>query len=408
MVWTPQRLTQVALSMAWAEGQTLTARWEQAVEAAEDLREHWRLGTSYSGFAEALVRESPRLTTALQRRFQRLLRTRCGAAWQRHGWLAFAVDGTRIEAPRVQANEVGLGCAGREKSAPQVFLTVLWHMGTSLPWDYRLGPGTDSEQSHLQAMVPALPAAALLVADAGFVSYDLCRQLLEGQQAFLLRVGSNRTLLTDLGYAHDEQTDRVYLWPHAHRHAPPLVLRLIRLTPGEQTVYLLTNVLEPEVLSEEAAAQFFAGRWGEEVFYRSYKQTLQRRSVLSRTPETCLAEVRWTLLGLWLLGLMTVSRLIDAGAPEPWRWSAAQSRDAARRGLRGSRPRRRRWRNLHRDLSQAAPDRYRRVGSKQARNYPRKKREQPPGPPKIKPATAQEIQRAARLPPPPLPLRWTA
>src|SRR4051794_9471661 len=46
-------------------------------------------------------------------------------------------------------------------------------------------------------------------------------------------------------------------------------------------------------------------RWGIEVFYRSCKQTLERRRCLSRTPETCQAEVQWLLLGVWLLGLMT-------------------------------------------------------------------------------------------------------
>jgi hypothetical protein len=40
---------------------------------------------------------------------------------------------------------------------------------------------------------------------------------------------------------------------------------------------------------------------------------MQRRKLLSRTAATCLAEVQWTLLGLWLLGLMTVLRLIGQG-----------------------------------------------------------------------------------------------
>ena len=35
---------------------------------------------------------------------------------------AFAVDGTRIETPHTAQNEDGLGCAGRDKTAPQVFL----------------------------------------------------------------------------------------------------------------------------------------------------------------------------------------------------------------------------------------------------------------------------------------------
>jgi len=93
---------------------------------------------------------------------------------------------------------------------------------------------------------------------------------------------------------------------------------------------LLTNVLDPTQLTDEEAAMLYAMRWGEEVFYRSHKQTMQRRKLLSRRPATCLAEAQWTLLGLWLLGLMTVSRLIGAGT-DPLEMSVARARDAVRR-----------------------------------------------------------------------------
>ncbi len=158
-----------------------------------------------------------------------------------------------------------------------------------------------------------MPADALVVADAGFVGYVLCRRLLRHRRHFLLRVGSNITLLKDLGYYHEERDGLVYLWPQKHRSCRPLVLRLIVLRHGVQDVYLLTDVLDLTELTDAEAATLFGMRWGEEVFYRSYKQTLQRRTLLSRTAATCLAEAQWTLLGLWLLGLMTVSRLVEAG-----------------------------------------------------------------------------------------------
>jgi hypothetical protein len=142
------------------------------------------------------------------------------------------------------------------------------------------------------------------------------------------------------------------------------------------------------------------------VFYRSYKQTMQRRKLLSRTAATCLAEVHWTLLGLWLLGLMTVSRLAAAGS-DPLESSVARARDAVRQALRDRRSRRG-SRSLDAALRAAVKDGYVRHGSKAARNYPRKKREKPPGPPKIQSATEAEVKRARKLPPPEIPLRWTA
>jgi hypothetical protein len=392
--------------MAWDEGQILATRFEHACQAAHDLHRHWKLGTSYSGFTAALVPWTMPLTEAIKRRFQRQMRRVAGAFWRRGRWTAVAADGTRIETPHTEANEVGLGCAGKDKTTPQVFLTVLWHMGLGLPWDYRVGPGTASERTHLKQMVPALPPEALVVADAGFIGYGLGLRLLHHGKHFLLRVGGNITLLKDLGYYHEERDGLVYLWPQKHRRCRPLVLRLIVLRHGKQDVSLLTDVLDPAQLTDAEAATLFGMRWGEEVFYRSYKQTLQRRRLLSRTAATCLAEVQWTLLGLWLLGLMTVSRLVGAGV-DPLAFSVARARDAVRYALRGKRPRRG-PRSLDAAFRAAVKDGYIRHTSKAARNYPRKKREKPPGPPKIRSAKPAEVKRAQKLPPPDIPLRWTA
>lgn len=392
--------------MAWDEGQALTARFEHACQAAHDLHRHWKLGTSYSGFTAALVPWTMPLTEAIKRRFQRQMRQVAGAFWQRDRWTAVAADGTRIETPHTGANEAGLGCAGRDKTTPQVFLTVLWHMGLGVPWDYRVGPGTASERTHLKQMVPELPPEALVVADAGFVGYGLCLRLLRHGKHFLLRVGGNITLLKGLGYYHEERDGLVYLWPQKHRRCRPLVLRRIVLRHGKQDVYLLTDVLDPAQLTDAEAATLFGMRWGQEVFYRSYKQTLQRRKLLSRTAACCLAEAQWTLLGLWLLGLMTVSRLVATGI-DPLEFSVARARDAVRQALRDRRPRRS-GRSLDATLRAAVKDGYARYGSKAARNYPRKKREKPPGPPEIKSATEAEVKRARKLPPPEIPSRWTA
>jgi len=387
--------------MAWDEGQTLLARWEHAKDAALAWHPSWKLGTSYSGFTEALTRGSDALLGPIKARLRRCMLHIAPRHTRRLGWWAFAVDGTRLETPHVVANEAGLGCAGREKTGPQVFVTTLWHMGTGLPWDFRTGPGTDSERRHLETMVDDLPDRSLLVGDAGFAGYQLCRKIHDSGRFFLFRVGSNITLLTELGYEYQEHDGRVYLWPQKRRDQPPLVLRLIRLARGKQTVYLLTNVLWPQDLSEEEAAILYEMRWGIEVFYRSCKQTLTRRRLASRTPATCLVEAQWTLVGIWLLGLMTVDQLAQRGV-DPLEISFAKARDAVRRAMRRATSTPLRFRGsrrglLRRELAAAVKDRYRRRHPKHARNYPRKKRERPPGPPKIRSATLHEQSLAKQL-----------
>ena len=395
--------------MSWDEGQTLTARWDHAGTAAHDRHPHWKLGASYSGFTEALVRETPRMLEPLKGRFRREMQALPGHAWKVGGWLAFAVDGSRQECPHTAANEADLGCAGRNKTAPQVFITTVWHLGLGLPWDFRVGPGTASERNHAFAMVDALPPRAVLVADAGFIGYALCRKLLCSGRSLLLRVGGNIRLLRKLGYYERERGDIVYLWPQKRQKGQqkPLVLRLIRLRHGKQTLYLVTNVLDRKALTQSQARRLYRLRWGEEVFYRSYKQTLQRRKLLSRTAATCLVESQWALLGLWLLGLLTVSKILATGG-DPKRWSVAASRDLVRQALRNERPRRGTRRPLGERLAGALLDAYQRTSDKTARNYPRKKREKPPGPPRIETAGRSERERARRLKPLRIVLRWTA
>jgi hypothetical protein len=425
--WKPLRIVWVALLMAWDEGQTLGTRWDHVCEAVTKLHPHWRLGESYSGFTQALVRLSTHLIPTLIKRLQVAMKAVAGSYWKSGLWVAFAVDGTRIETPHTAQNEDGLGCAGRDKTAPQVFLTTVWHLGTGLPWSFRVGPGTDSERNHFRWMIGGLPRRSMIVADAGFAGYTLFMRLLLADHSFLIRVGRNVTLLEDLGYYHEERDGLVYLWPRAHRRCRPLVLRLIKLTMGSQTVCLLTNVLDPNQLGDGEATALYKQRWGEEVFYRSYKQTMNRRKILSRTPETCQAEASWMVLGLWLLSLMTAARIIEAGG-DPKEISVAQARDTLRRAIRESRRGkrmaakvrekkrrlgRRRCRvevpDLSRELTEARQDRYeRRRSIKEARNYPRKKKEKPPGSPRIRPATPTEVKRSARLPSPEILYQWTA
>lgn len=399
--------------MAWSQGQSLQARWEDAKDVVGAWHGHWKLGRSYGGFTEALTRSPDLLINALKERFRARMRQVAGPYRLRCRWEAFSVDGSRLEAPHVEANEQGLGCAGREKTGPQVFLTTIRHMGTGLPWDFRVGPGTDSERAHLRSMATKLPKRSLLVADAGFASYGLCRQIIASGRSFLFRVGGNLTLLTDLGFHHEEREGCVYLWPRAQQREAPLVLRLIRLTRGKQTVYLITNVLDPKALTDEEAGILYEMRWGIEVFYRSYKQTMDRRKLLSRTPATCLAEASWTMLGVWLMALMTVEALVDKGC-DPLLASFAKARDAVRRAMRRAHgaphPRRtaRSVRSFQQELRDALKDCYTRTSSKTARNYPRKKKETPPGPPKIKPATEKQRQRAQQLAAQHPPLRRTA
>jgi hypothetical protein len=189
--WSPLRVFWVAILMVWSAEQTLQARFEETREAARSLFPKWPLGKSYTGWYEAQLKWLTPLRPALGKRLRQQLQTMAGRHWQREGWCAFTADGSRVECPRTAANEDELKCAGKKKTGPQWFVTTLLHMGTGVPWDFRIGPGTASERRHLEEMLADLPPRSLVVADAGFTGYEFYRRIAAAQQSFLLRVGSN-------------------------------------------------------------------------------------------------------------------------------------------------------------------------------------------------------------------------
>jgi hypothetical protein len=390
--WTDRLLVVMALLMAWQGSAVLQDAFEACWEAVVGMYPtRRRVGHTYEGFSKALVKHSARLLAVVRPALRQAVVAVAGPCWQVAGWTAMSVDGSRFESPRTRANEAAFGCAGRKKTGPQQSLTTVLHLGTGLLWDWRRGGGKEAERTHLREMLAGLPAASLLVADAGFTGYELLRELRARGHSFVLRVGCNVRLLKKLGYAVREQEDLVYLWPEAQRRShPPLLLRLVVVRDGRRAMYLLTDVLEEAKLSDGQVVALYRRRWGIEVFYRSLKRTLEKYKVRSAAPAQAAVELEWAVAGMWLLGLMTVQRLRRRQL-KPTDLSVAQALRVLRRVLAGRGPRRG-ARKLA-ALATAVKDLYRRRGSKSTRLWPRKKTERPPGAPKIRTATPKERQK---------------
>lgn len=394
--WSPVRVFWMAILMAWSAEQTLQSRFEEARDVLRSIFPKWTLGRTYTGWYEAQLKWLTPLQPALSKRLRLQIEALAGKHWHREGWCAFAADGSRVECPRTEANETELKCAGRKKTGPQLFVTTLLHMGTGLPWDFRIGPGTASERRHLEDMLADLPPRALVVADAGFTGYEFYRRILAAKQNFLVRVGANVRLLRKLGYIELEGPDTVYLWPEKREHEAPIVLRIIERRDGDKKMCLVTNVLDRKALSDKSAGVLYEMRWGVEVFYRSFKQTLQKRRMLSHSPEAAKCELTWAMYGCWLLQCLSVEKMIARGR-DPLRWSAARARNRVRKSMRRALQGRSQDRRLADDLGEMMKDSYERQGSKKARNWPHKKTEKPPGNPKIQSATAEQRRAAQRL-----------
>jgi hypothetical protein len=439
--WKPRMLAFAAMLWVWGDEATLKKRFLTARKLVVKLfRGRSDPGATYQGFIKALAQWRLRLFEVILPRFRQMMQQCGGPFWTVAGWVVFAVDGSRVEVPRTKANEARFHPTKKRKrkqrsrkgkapratrrarrearrkaqargpskkssdktskkqpAGPQIWLTLLWHVGLGLPWAWKTGPVDSSERAHMLQMLGLLPENSLIVADPGFVGYDNWRAIADAGHAFVIRVGTNVKLLKKLGYAR-EYGNRVYLWPDKARKwkEPPLVLRLIVVHTGKHPMYLVTNVLGRRDLSDRQAAEIYKARWGIEVFFRSFKQTFGRRKLRSDSPDNALLELDWSLLGLWAVCLLTIDELIQQGE-SPHRLSTAGALDAIRTVMHYYKWRPDPGEDLWTLLGEAITDDYVRRSSKASRNYPRKKNEKPAGKPVLKRATREQVKHAKEL-----------
>ena len=422
--WTVQSLIQAALLWAWSDERTLTDRFQ----AIRKIIIHLNPGQaepagSYQAFVKLLRKWTEPLLYVLRPAFRQRMTSTLTSVWTVAGWLAFACDGSRIDVPRTRSNEAQYSpksklsreaqkrkrrrkkrkaAKSREQqrqnkaNVPQIWLTVMWHVGSGLPWHWLTGPSDSSERDHLRQMLCELPESSLLTADAGFVGYDLWQTIAQAGHEMLIRVGGNVKLLRKLGYA-QERDGLVYLWPDkaAKQGMQPLVLRLIVVNTGRRPIFLVTSVMNRRKLTDFQAAQIYAGRWGIEVFYRHCKQTFDRRKLRSHNAHNAMVELHWSLLGVWAMGVHSHARLVPKGMP-PQRISFVGILKAYRRTMREYKNTPDPGERLAQMLDQALVDEYERK-DKTSRNYPRKKQETAAGPPKIQNATRSQVNQAKKL-----------
>jgi len=102
-----------------------------------------------------------------------------------------------LECPRIPELEDHLGQAGKNDSAPTVWLTAIVHLATGVPFSWRFGKGTASERHHLRHLLKTLPEKVLVVCDAGYTGYELVRDMMAQGVDFLIRMSSTVTLYTE-------------------------------------------------------------------------------------------------------------------------------------------------------------------------------------------------------------------
>jgi hypothetical protein len=400
--WKTQPLVLVLLFMTWCCGDSQAERFETAKSfCVVCLPRRRRPGRTVQGFQKALAKAPMSMLRTFTAGVRKILAQRLGPRCYEDGFIPIGCDGSRVECPRTEELEQRLGQAAKDGSAPSIWITALVHLRLGVPWAWRIGKGTASERWHLEQMLASLPAAALLIADAGYVGYTLALRLVQANICFLIRLSSNATLYTENAVRLERFREGiVYYWPQAIERAGgvPLRLRLIRIRARKKKhdVWLLTNVLEPKRLPHATAARFYRWRWENEGQFRAFKRTLAKFKLVSRTVRLVHREAEGALLALQLMQAQ--------GA-------LAMPRPTHREEVRVCSPRKvllEIRREMHGLLQRSHPGYYQRLqaaqrehrprtSAKATRLWPRRKPHKPPKPPKMLTLTMQQKALISRL-----------
>jgi hypothetical protein len=400
--WGTQPLVLVLLLMTWSCGDSQPERFETAKAfCAALLPKRRRPGRTAQGFQKALAKLPTRALRALAAGIRQVLAARLADRWSDAGFVAIGCDGSRLDCPRSAELERRLGRCNREGSAPTLWVTALVHLRLGLPWAWRLGKGTAGERAHLLQLLPLLPAAALLVADAGFCGFEVAQQLVRRDISFLLRMSSNVTLYTRRQVKLERYREGpVYHFPAQDKEQqPPLRLRLIRVRARKKKgdVWLLTNVLDRRRLPAASAAAFYRRRWESEGQFRAYKRTLAKVKLVSRAVRLAHREAEGSLLALQLM--LAQGALAQAaprrGQAEGPVCSPRKVLLAIRQELYGLVGRG--HKGYAERLRQAVRERRPRASAKAVRDWPRRCPHRAPKPPRLLKLTPRLKAQMARL-----------
>ena len=229
-------------------------------------------------------------------------------AWYR-GWRVMSLDGTTLDVADTVDNARAFGRPASRRGAnatgafPQLRLLGLLENGTHVLSEAALGPYRADERALATEVLPALTREMLVLADRGFLSFDLWRPALATGAALVWRASAPVGLPVLERYTDGSYRSELR-WNQRCQSSDltPIPVRVIDYTvsgapQGEQAYRLVTSILEPARAPAAELAALYQERWEMETAFDELKTHLRgaRRVLRSKTPELVRQEV-WGLL----------------------------------------------------------------------------------------------------------------
>jgi len=222
-----------------------------------------------------------------------------------------AVDMTKLALPAYQEIAQEFGCPKDRKGnlapAPQATLTALWDISTNTPVDWRLQKVYASERFAGYDLVQSLGSDDLLLADRGYPSRRILKQLADQGSAYLIRMpGGKAGGFIEVRNFRDDSTawDRE-VWLHEkndRKGEPTIRVRLMkrRLNNGDLAIFA-TNLFGSRAHRRRALCDLYCYRWDIETAFKEMKMWHGLENFKARYAEGIHQEVA----GLMLFMLLT-------------------------------------------------------------------------------------------------------
>jgi len=315
------------------EGLAWARRWRGA----------WQVPTT-----KAITRARERLgPEVLQRLFVEVARPlateRTVGSWYR-GLRVLAIDGTTLDVPDTAANAAAFGRPsthrGERTAFPQVRVLGLAECGTHAIIAAVLGPLAVGETTLAPGLFGRLGAGMLLLADRGFIGFDLWRAAAATGAQLVWRAKTNQVLPVDRQLADGSYLSRIYAARDQHTKRDPIVVRVVEYTlgtdpgrPQRPAPYrLLTTITDPVKAPATELAALYHQRWEFETALDELKTHQRGPGVVlrSRSPELVTQEIWGMLLVHHAIRVLMHQAATDGGL-DPDRLSFVRSLRVVRR-----------------------------------------------------------------------------
>jgi Insertion element 4 transposase N-terminal/Transposase DDE domain len=270
------------------------------------------------------------------------------------GMRLVAVDGMCLDLPDTSENGTEFGYPGNDAGRgpfPQVRVVGLGECSTRAVLGAELSPLATGEQPLTRRLLGKLSPGDLLLADRNFLSHDLLEEVLAAGVHVLWRAKSDVDLpvlqvLPDGTYrsriADPAGSKKMRRKGADPKDIPGIPVRVIEYTVTSEdgseyseAFTLVTDILDPELLTCEQAAAAYACRWQLETCFDELETSIRGGATVvlrSKSPPMIRQEI-YAMLCCYQAIRVLISRAAGDSGTDPLRVSFTVARDAVRRRI---------------------------------------------------------------------------